>query len=54
MSPPVPILIGMQQKPPAVIGQAMPDPEPVVSGFFCPVRTNVWCKKWEPKTEGNG
>lgn len=52
-NPPVAILIGMHQRPPTMIGQQPPPPEPVVNGYFCPVSPNRWCKKWEPKVNGD-
>ena len=43
---PMPILLGHVQ-PPSGMGQS----QPIVQGFFPPVRDDIWCGEWRPRLQ---
>lgn len=48
--PPIPIMIGMQQRP-GIKGLAGPSAEPLVMSYFPPMKDTGWCREWEPRAD---
>lgn len=48
--PATPIIVGMAQMEPTLVGQK-PRQMPIVWGFFPPMDPNLWCRRWALKVD---